>query len=214
MKKIGLVFDGVYFGEDFVVLVFRSLGTNLHWLFRESEKIAYYEEALNELSRKYKFLSFTIDGRQGIVQLLEKLFPETPIQLCQFHQVKTVLKYTTRKPKTECGKELKELILELKSSSKAEFMSKYSQLRTKYAEFLKERNETGEFKHKRLRSAFQSIKRNLPYLFTFEDFPNLKIEKTTNSCDGYFSQLKSKVRLHSGINTRRKIQMINKLLSS
>ncbi len=214
MKKIGLVFDGVYFGEDFVVLVFRSLGTNLHWLFRESEKIAYYEEALNELSRKYKFLSFTIDGRQGIVQLLEKLFPETPIQLCQFHQVKTVLKYTTRKPKTECGKELKELILELKSSSKAEFMSKYSQLRTKYAEFLKERNETGEFKHKRLRSAFQSIKRNLPYLFTFEDFPNLKIEKTTNSCDGYFSQLKSKVRLHSGISTRRKIQMINKLLSS
>jgi transposase-like protein len=142
------------------------------------------------------------------------MFPSVPIQLCQFHLVKNVSKYTTKRPKTECGKELRELILELKISSEESFTNKYIKLKEKYKDFLSERNESGKFTHKRLRSAFNSIRTQLSYLFTFEKFPALKIEKTTNSCDGYFSHLKGKVNIHRGITTRRKIQLIIKLLSS
>jgi hypothetical protein len=111
-------------------------------------------------------------------------------------------------------KRIKKLILELKTSSEERFTNKYIKLKEKHKEFLNEKNETEKFVHGRLRSAFNSIKTQLPYIFTFERFPGLKIEKTTNSCDGYFSHLKSKVNIHRGITTRRKIQLIIKLLSS
>ena len=208
------MFDGCHFGQEFVILLFRSWQKNITWVFRESEKIVYYEEVLKDFCKSYEFLSFTIDGRKGVIQLLEKLFCGVPIQLCQFHQVKTIITYTTKRPKTECGKDLKQLILSLKSSSKENFTNKFNNLQTQYQEFLKERNDKGEFKHKRLRAAFRSIKTNLPYLFTFKDFPHLKIPNTTNSCDGYFAHLKKLVRIHSGISLQRKIQMINHILAS
>ncbi len=128
--------------------------------------------------------------------------------------MKNVSKYTTRRPKTECGKELREFILSLKTSSEELFKKQFEELKNKYKEFLLERNEAGKFVHGKLRSAFNSIKAQLPYLFTFEKFRELKIEKATNSCDGYFSQLKAKVNIHRGITTKRKIQLIIKLLSS
>lgn len=166
------------------------------------------------MNNRYEFSSFTIDGKRGVIQLLENLFPKVPIQLCQFHQVKTILKYTTRRPKTECGRELKDLIMSLKISLEEDFTNRYINLKNKYKEFLKERNESGEYSHRRLRSAFRSIKTSLPYLFAVQRFKHLKIENTTNSCDGYFSHLKSKVNVHRGIGSRRKIQLIIKLLSS
>jgi transposase-like protein len=193
-KKINLVFDACHFKREFCLFLFRSSKRNVHYDFKDSEKIIYYEQALKEISQKHEFSSFTIDGRRGVIQLLESLFPSVPIQLCQFHQVKTILKYTTKRPKTECGRELKDFT-------------------EKYKDFLKEKNEAGQYSHRRLRSVFGSIKTNLPYLFTFQDFPNIQIEKTTNSCDGYFSHLKAKVNVHRGISSRRKIQLIIKLLS-
>lgn len=208
------MFDASHFGREFAVYLFRTEKVNLHWTFRESEKIIYYEEELTELRKKYSFVSFTIDGRRGVIYLLQRLFPSVPVQLCQFHQAKTILKYTTRRPQTDCGKELKRLALSLKSSSKEDFIKRYETLKTKYKEFLKEKNESGQYKHRRLRTAFRSIKTNLPYLFTFQDFPYLKIPNTTNSCDGYFSHLKSLTRLHPGISLQRKIQMINHILAS
>ena len=213
-KEINLVFDASHFKREFCLFLFRSNSTNIHYDFQSSEKIIYYELALKEIEKAYIPLSFTIDGRQGVIQLLENMFPSVPIQLCHFHLVQNISRYTTKRPKTGCGKELRELVLELKASSEEEFTKKYNELKERYKEFLKEKNESGEFKHKRLRSAFNAIKRQLPYLFTFEKFPHLKIEKTTNSCDGYFSHLKAKVNIHRGISTRRKIQMIIKLLSS
>lgn len=213
-KEYSLVFDASHFKREFCLFLFRSGGENIHYDFKDSEKIVYYEDCLKEISKKYKLSSFTIDGRRGVIQLLEKMFPLVPIQLCQFHLIKNVLKYTTRKPKTECGKELRKLILKLKTSSEEDFTNKYINLKEKHKEFLNEKNESGKFVHGRLRSSFNSIKTQMPYIFTFEKFPALKIEKTTNSCDGYFSHLKSKVNIHRGISTRRKIQLIIKLLSS
>jgi transposase-like protein len=214
LEEINLVFDASHFKREFCLFLFRSKKRNIHYDFKDSEKIIHYKEALREISQQYKILSFTIDGRRGVIQLLESLFPSVPIQLCHFHQVKTILKYTTKKPKTECGRELKDLIMSLKSSSKEDFTERYNSLKEKHKEFLKEKNEASQYSHRRLRSAFRSIKTQLSYLFTFQDFPHLQIEKTTNSCDGYFSHLKAKVNIHRGISSRRKIQMIIKLLSS
>lgn len=194
-------------------MVFRKLGKNLSWKYVDSEKLSYYLEELRNLEYlEYTFKSFTIDGRRGVVQLLQKYFNTTPIQICHFHQVQIVTRYTTRTPKTDCGKELRLLILKLKNLSKKDFIQQLENLKNKYQDFLKEKNEQNQFQHKKLRSSLRSIKTNLPYLFTFEDYPELNIPNTTNSADGSFGQWKYKVRLHRHLKIDRMKQMIDQLL--
>jgi hypothetical protein len=170
-KEINLVFDASHFKREFCLFLFRSNSTNIHYDFQSSEKIIHYELALKEIERMYIPLSFTINGRRGVIQLLENMFPSVPIQLCHFHLVQNISRYTTKRPKTGCGKELRELVLRLKSSSEKEFTKKYNEIKERYKEFLKEKNESGEFKHKRLRSAFNAIKSQLPYLLPLRNFP-------------------------------------------
>lgn len=128
-----------------------------------------------------------------------------------------MLRYTTRNPKTECGKELKELILTLKSSAKIDFINEFKGLQEKQIDYLNEYKinpitNKKQFTHKDLRSAFRSIKRHLKHLFTFQDYPELNIPPTSNSCDGSFGHWKSKIKLHRGIPLDRKKQMIDEFL--
>jgi len=194
-----------------------------------TENLTVLEECLKhiETNLNYKFQSFTIDGRKGVIQLLERLYPNIPIQLCQFHQIKTIKNYTTKNPKTNCGKELKDLALSISKANKEEFQNNFKKLSEKYEKFLKERssitsidNTTGEvfeekgFKHPRLRSAFRSIKTNTHYLFTYKNKENeeLNIPNTTNGCDGKFGRVKIKLKNHSGLKVERKSKMFNKLM--
>jgi hypothetical protein len=54
-----------------------------------------------------------------------------------------------------------------------------------------------------------SLKRNLPVLFVFEDYPELKIPNTTNALDGLFSDLKNKLRNHNGLSKLLKMKFID-----
>ncbi|HEY4478754.1 MAG TPA: hypothetical protein VI981_00100, partial [Candidatus Paceibacterota bacterium] len=45
----------------------------------------------------------------------------------------------------------------------------------------------------KVRGAYLSMERNLPYLFTYQKYPELNIPNTTNSLDGSFTHLKDKV---------------------
>ena len=212
-ETINLIFDTTFFKRSLGVMVFRKPGKNISWNYVETEKLSFYVEELLKLKGLgFTFKSFTIDGRKGLIRLLQVHFNTIPIQLCHFHQVATVTKYTTKNPQTECGKELRKLILNLKNLSKKDFIEQFKNLQNTYKDFLKEKNEQNQFQHRRLRSAFRSIKTNLPYLFTFEDYPELKIPTTTNSCDGYFGQWKYKIKLHRHLNLERKKQMIDKIL--
>lgn len=213
-NPINVVFDTTFFGRNFGVMVFRANSRNLYWKYVESEKLIYYMKCLEQISKSgINFQSFTIDGRKGLIQLLQRCYPSIPIQICIFHQVAIVTRYTTRNPKTECGRELRELILNLKNTSKKEFTENFKNLAKKYRDFLRERNDKGQFQHRRLRSAFRSINTNLPYLFTNQDYLDLKIPNTTNSADGSFGQWKYKVKLHRHLRTDRMKQMIDRLLN-
>ena len=160
----------------------------------------------------YKFKSFTIDGRRGVIKLLQARYSNTPIQLCHFHQTQIIRRYTTNQPKTNCGKELKQLMYSLTTDTREEFTNAFSKLQIKYYEFLKEKNENKQFIHRKLRSAFRSLKTNLPFLFTHKNYPELNIPNTTNSCDGSFAHWKQKVKIHRGLRKFRRNKMINFLM--
>ena len=106
----------------------------------------------------------------------------------------------------------------LTKSSKKEFVNLLDEWHNKWKEFLAEKThneQTGKwhYTHKRLRSAFRSLKTNLPYLFTYLEYSELNIPNTTNSLEGLFSSLKTKLRVHSGIKTWRKRRIIDEILS-
>jgi hypothetical protein len=194
-------------------LVFRANKKNLFWCNITSETIAVIDAGLKVLDNAgYKFKSFTIDGRRGVIKLLQARYPGIPIQLCHFHQTQIIRRYTTNQPKTNCGKELKQLMYSLTKSSQEEFEYAFLMLQRKYQEFLKERNENRQFVHRKLRSAFRSLKTNLPYLFTCKNYPELNIPSTTNSCDGSFAHWKQKLKIHRGLRKHRRDKMASFLM--
>lgn len=212
-KPINLILDATFFSRIDGLLVFRANKVNLFWCNITSETIAKIDECLSILdSAGYKFKSFTIDGRRGVIKLLQARYPNIPIQLCHFHQTQIIRRYTTNRPKTACGQELKQLMYYITKYNQEEFESAFSKLQLKYHEFLKERNENKQFVHRRLRSAFRSLKTNLPYLFTYKNHPELNIPNTTNSCDGSFAHWKQKLKIHRGLKKHRRNKMINFLL--
>jgi hypothetical protein len=89
----------------------------------------------------------------------------------------------------------------------------------KWDKFLNERSvsaTTGKsfYTHKRLRSAYLSLKRNIPHLFVFEDYKELGIPNTTNMLDGTFADLKNKLRNHNGLNINRKKKFIDEFFTA
>ena len=213
-ESVNLVIDATFFSRSDGVLVFRAQQRNLHWQFITSETLAEIALGLDQLDNHgYQFKSVVLDGRKGVIQLFEARYPGIPIQLCQFHQAQIIRRYTTNNPKTKCGYALKAIMHHLTETSEEVFKSLFETWCEEYDEFLKERNDQGQFMHRRLRSARRSIRTNMRYLFTYKNYPELKIPNTTNSCDGSFAHWKQKVKIHRGLRKHRRNKVINYLLN-
>ena len=159
----------------------------------------------------YSVQAIVADGRQGIYNA----FKNTPVQLCQFHQVKTVTKYLTKNPKLEASMELRNLSLQLKNSDKAGFVRALNEWYAKWEKTINQRTtfvEDGKvrssYTHINLRKAYRSPHTNIPHLFIFKECMKFGIPNTTNRLDGHFSDLKNKLRNHNGMSRRRKMKMM------
>jgi hypothetical protein len=77
----------------------------------------------------------------------------------------------TRKPKNQAAIELKKLTLKLTKQAKSDFVNELNNWYLRWVDYLNERGQsatTGKtyYTHKRLRSAYLSLKWHLPNLFT------------------------------------------------
>lgn len=211
--------DVTFWGRHYGVCVFRSptLKRNLWWQEVSEETPLVYDEGLHQLQKQgWPITSAVIDGKHGVA----KVFQGLPVQICQFHQVKTVTKYLTRKPQTQAGFELCGLALQLKKSDQAEFTKLLADWRARWNDFLSERTPCSyckpnrwPFTHRRLRAAYRSLATHLPFLFTFQKYPELNIPNTTNTLDGMFSQIKNRLAVHRGAKQKFRYKIINQILS-
>lgn len=157
-----------------------------------------------------------LDGRPGV----RNLFSDVPVQMCHFHQKQIIQRYLTSNPKLEAGIELKRIADTLTVTNKKEFTNKLTAWHNKWNVFLKERtynfinSKRWCYTHKRLRSAYRSLNNNLPYLFTYQEYPELNIPNTTNSLDGSFGHLKGKVGVHRGLRAPIKKKIIEQILGN
>lgn len=216
-QNVVVVADMTFHKRTFGVCVLRSphLKQNLVWKSSETETALVYGECRKELEKMgYKIQAAVIDGKQGVASV----FWDVPVQLCQFHQIKIITRYLTTRPKLPAGQALRKLALKLTKSTEEEFVLELNKWHEEWKEFLKEKSFNPETKrwfytHKRLRSAYRSLRINIYYLFTYQRHPELKIPNTTNSLDGTFSHLKDLLRIHRGLNQKHKLKLINEILS-
>ena len=208
--------DTTFFGKTYGVCIFRSpsLHKNLWYTEVTKEIMATYYYGRKILEDKgWGFTAAVVDGRRGMTTV----FKDIPVQICQFHQMKTVTKYLTRRPETLAGQELRSIMLQLPRSNKKEFTKLLADWKKEWNNFITDKTYvTGTkywyYTHKKVRGAYLSLERNLPYLFTYLKYPELHIPNTTNTIDGYFAGVKKKVAAHHGLRKDRRFKVISELL--
>jgi len=215
-EPIVVIADTTFWNREYGVTIFRSpaLERNIWWdeVKRETQAIYFYGRKILE-ERGWLFLAAVVDGRRG----LQTVFKDIPVQICHFHQMKTVTTYLTRRPKTLAGQELRSIMLQLPQSNEQEFGRLLSDWYRRWKPFISEKTyvlstKRWHYTHKKVRSAYFSLLRNLPFLFTYQKYPELAIPNTTNSLDGMFTQLKAKLSVHRGMRKEKRFKVISEIL--
>ena len=123
-------------------------------------------------------------------------------------------------PRLEAGKDLKKIMYNLTSTTETIFTKKLDEWHEKHKDFLAEKtlnNDTlkESFTHQKLVSAYKSLKTNLPYLFTYKNHKEYKIQNTTNAIDGgVFSPMKKILKIHNGFAKSLKLKIVDDYLVS
>ena len=217
-KEVTIQMDTTYWGRGFGLMVIKdALRKKILWRkYVTHETIADYKEGVWWLlSQGFKIYGAVIDGMRGLAQALP-----FPVQLCQFHQMLMVRRYLTQEPELDASRELLELVNNITKMDKESFVGAFGQWYERNKEVVNERVHDRRIKRKtppymrpRLRSAYLSIKRNMPLLWTFYDRPELGIPNTNNGLEGVFSDIKTKLRVHSGISREHRKKLIDEYLS-
>jgi len=210
--------DCVFFGRTRGYLVVRDphRKENVYWVEIERETLDEYRCARDTLeSLGFVISAVVADGKPGLRPLYEKI----PMQMCHFHMKAIITRYLTRRPRLEAGKELRELVHGLCYAEQESFAIGLAAWHAKWRGFLGEKTVNPEigkwhYTHKRLRSAYRSLTKHLPYLFTHQKHPELEIPNTTNGLEGSFAYMKDLVRVHRGIKPDLKRKIIHSILQN
>ena len=212
-----IIADMTFVKRTFGVAVIRSphLKKNLAWTAAKTETALVYQELRWQVYRQgFEIQAAVIDGKSGLTEV----FWDVPIQMCHFHQSAIMTRYLTTKPKLLAGQTLRHIALKITDSSEDEMKKLLDNWYKTWGGFLKEKTvdpvtKRWFYTHKKLRSAYRSITRNLPRLYTYQKYPELNIPNTTNSLDGSFSHVKDMLRIHRGLKKDRKLKLIDEMLS-
>ena len=158
-------------GHDLLGAQFRTDGDNGHfphkilwYKFVRRETVSDYLEGIEWLrSKGFRIHGIVCDGLRGLFHELRSY----NVQMCQFHQMMIVRRYLTNKPELPASRELLDICYMMTRTDKESFVGMLEGWQARWEYFLNERSEdkkTGKtsYTHKRLRSAYLSLKRNMP----------------------------------------------------
>jgi transposase-like protein len=215
-RKIILLIDTTYFWS-FGLMIFKDSEKKkiLNYKIVDYETNESYREWIEEIQAEWREIKAIVcDWRRWLLWG----FSIIPTQMCQFHQTQIVRRYITKNPVLEPNKELNSIIKWLTRTDKWTFEIMLENRHRKYDIWLKERDINTKWKkyfiHKKTRSAYFSLQRNIKYLFIYQDYLwKLDIPNTTNGIESLFSHIKYKVNLHRWLRIDRKIKLILSLLN-
>jgi len=217
-KDVTVQLDTTYWGRHFGLMVIKdALRNKILWhKYVRNETIAQYIEGISWLkSQGFKIYGAVIDGMRGLAQALYPI----PVQMCQFHQILIIRRYLTKEPDLEASVQLLDLVKSITRMDKESFIGAFNEWYEKYKDVLNERVHDKRIKRNmppymrpRLRSAYLSLKRNMPLLWTFYDHPETGLPNTNNGIEGLFSDLKGKLRVHRGISKDNRKKLLDEYI--
>ena len=223
-RSVVVVMDVTYFGSWGILVIIDPHAKKdgyddlvLYWAeIAGTERTVDYEVATDTIEAMgYRIQAVVIDGRRGVRDMLER--KGIPVQHCQFHQLQTITQYLTKRPTLPQNQQLRAIALTLTRTSKQQFEKQLDAWYEQHGAWLKERSAeptTGHLRytHARTRRAYFSLKRNLTYLFTYQDLvfiaQDIYVPNTTNALDGRFGVWKTKLKAHRGCSKQRKFTML------
>lgn len=218
-KQVVIQMDTTYWGRGFGLMVIKdALRKKILWRkYVTHETIADYMEGVQWLKGNgFRIYGVVIDGLRGLAQALKPC----PVQMCQFHQMLVVRRYLTQEPELEASRGLLNLVNSMTRMDKESFVGAFNEWYEENKEVVNERVHDGRFKRKtppymrpRLRSAYLSLRRNMPLLWTFYDHPAIGLPNTNNGLEGIFADIKTKLRVHSGLCMENGKKLIDEYLS-
>lgn len=217
-KDVTVQLDTTYLGRHFGLMIIKdALRNKILWhKYVRNETIAQYIEGISWLkSQGFKIYGAVIDGMRGLAQALYPI----PVQMCQFHQILIIRRYLTQEPDLEASVQLLDLVKSITRMDKESFIGAFNEWYEKYKDVLNERVHDKRIKRNmppymrpRLRSAYLSLRRNMPLLWTFYDHPETGLPNTNNGIEGLFSDLKGKLRVHRGISKDNRKKLLDEYI--
>lgn len=217
-KDVTVQLDTTYWGRHFGLMVIKdALRNKILWhKYVRNETIAQYIEGISWLkSQGFKIYGAVIDGMRGLAQALYPI----PVQMCQFHQILIIRRYLTQEPDLEASVQLLDLVKSITRMDKESFIGAFNEWYEKDKDVLNERVHDKRIKRNmppymrpRLSSAYLSLRRNMPLLWTFYDHPETGLPNTNNGIEGLFSDLKGKLRVHRGISKDNRKKLLDEYI--
>lgn len=217
-KDVTIQMDTTYWGRNFGLMVIKdALRNKILWRkYVRYEIIKDYLEGVEWLkSQGFRIYGAVIDGMRGLAQALRPI----PVQMCQFHQIMITRRYLTQDPDIAASIELLKLIKEITRMDKESFIGAFEEWHERNKDILNERvadrrikRKTPPYMRPKLRTAYLSIKRNMPLLWTFYDHPETGLPNTNNALEGVFSDIKSKARVHRGISRDNRKKLLDEYI--
>ena len=207
-----IAMDVTYFGRSWGILTVIN-AHNGKTLYCEPvngyETVWDYERAVKHLHKHGAHPKVAIiDGKTGVINMLKEYGIE--VQFCQFHQLKIITQCLTRKPVLLPNIELRNIAMTLAHINRENFTAMIYGWKLRHEIWLQERSRTEngkwEYTHRLTKRAINSLITNLPYLFTYQQHPELNIPNTNNKIEGLHSELKRRLNNHRGLKKDQKIQ--------
>jgi hypothetical protein len=199
-----ILVDGVWVGSWCLLIALSDSGRVLAWQWCARESTAAWTALFEQLPAPGVLVS---DGGSGLPTALHTCWPETKHQRCLFHLQMNVSRHLTRNPRTNAGRALRGLVMQLSDvwdeDAAIAWQLRLDQWWQAFGHLTRERtmfrNGQFGFTHDRLRKAWHLVRglvrRDL--LFTYITYGN---PRTTSPLEGGINaQLRDLLRRHRGL---------------
>ena len=183
--------------------IYIVLGVNLeghrdvlgHWIGTGGEGANFWLSVVTDLQTRgvEDILIASVDGLKGFSEAIHSVFPETAIQKCIIHQIRSSLKYVSWNDRKEFTADLKKVY---QASTRELAESELLQLGEKWSD--------------QYAIAVRSWENNWDELSTFFDFsPQIRrLIYTTNTVEGYNRQLRKVIKTKGSFSTEKGVRKL------
>ena len=206
--------DGIRIGEGVHVLIAFSGEHVLGWHLARSESTRAYRGLLSRVAAPAVVVT---DGGVGFPSARREEWPGTEVQRCLVHVFRQVERLTTKRPRLDAGRELRELMFLLMGVTTVPEARRWEGLFgewcARWEGFLAEESEGGGAKHRRLARARDSLARLVRQgtLFTYlgRGGGGGPAPSTNNPIEGGVNaRLRAMLRDHRGMGLERRAKAV------